>query len=244
MRIHRVTIFLPSCARYLLTLATLPLFLATVVSAQADLPASTPICPPDYPVVFSADFVTTAEGWKARAGSEWKHEPTGGGQLKLVKSGEMGGFRAPKAWTVREDQKPEGSFVLTARARCLTTPKTPGRDILLILGWNGPLDYHYVHFAAENSPVRNVVMEVKPTGRTLLPHAIQPSPKLTKTDWQTVRVWYDRPSGMLRCFVDDMEKPMMAVAIKDLPVGAIGIGSFDDLADFDSVSLQAEKPFP
>lgn len=213
-------------------------------ASLAEPPAATPVSPPDLPEVFVDDFATLSELWKAREGSRWKHDPADGGSLKLVKHGEMGEVRAPKAWIVREDQQPDGSFILTARARCHTSPKTLGRDVLLLVGWKGPLDYHYVHFSAENSAVHNVIMRVRPDGRALLPHAIQPTPRLTTTDWHVVRVWYDRPSGMLRCYVDDMETPMMAAGIPDLPVGAIGVGSFDDLVDFDSVTLRAEMRKP
>ena len=235
----------------LLVFSLLACFVLPVARVRADsagepaagLPAADAVAAPDLPVVFSADFAMDAMGWTTREGSVWQHAAgeRGEGIFRLTKSGPMGAFRAPTAWAVRGDQKLAGSFVLTARARCHTAVTVPGRDILLVIGWTGPLAYHYIHFSAENSATHNVIMRVEPDGRTMLPHAARPVPRLTKAEWQSVRVWYDRPSGLLRCYVDDMGVPVMVARVPGLPAGAIGIGSFDDLVDVDSVTLQAEN---
>ena len=218
----------------------LPFALATCLAAEPALPPAGKSLAPEFPVVFNETFDRGLEGWLARESSGWEIAGKQNPYLKLTTKGEPGPFRAPLSWIVRGDRRPNASSTISARGICHTPLKTPGRDLLLIIGWRGPLDYHYIHFSAENSAVHNVMMRVKPEGRELLPHASQPVPKLLKADWQTIRVWYDKPSGMLRCYVDDMETPMMSCKIGGLPAGAVGVGSFDDMVEFDDVVLKAE----
>jgi hypothetical protein len=214
--------------------------LVSRLTAAPDLPVAEKAAAPDFPVVFSETFDAGLSAWTPRDTSAWETTKAANPNLKLATRGEPGPFRAPLSWIVRGDHQPAGSFTLTARGLCHTPLTTPGRDLLLIVGWKGPLDYTYIHFSAENSQVHNVIMRVKPDGREQLPHATRPVPKLLKKDWQTIRVWYDKPSGMLRCYADDMETPMMSCKVGDLPVGAVGVGSFDDMVEFDDIVLKAE----
>ena len=214
--------------------------MAVHLNAAPELPPASRAVAPEYPVVFSETFDGGLAAWTPRETSRWETTAAANPNLKLTARGEPGPFRAPLSWMVKGDHQPAGSFTLTARGICHTSLETKGRDVLLIIGWKGPLDYTYVHFSAENSQVHNVMMRVKPEGRELLPHATRPVPKLLKKDWQIIRVWYDKPSGMLRCYVDDMETPMMSCKIGELPAGAAGVGSFDDMVEFDDVVLRAE----
>ncbi|MFM7180727.1 MAG: hypothetical protein ACKO2G_04595 [Verrucomicrobiales bacterium] len=210
------------------------------MKAAPELPPAEKAAAPEFPVVFTENFAKGLAEWTPRETCVWEMTAATNPNLELVTRGNPGPFRAPLSWLVRGGHQPAGSFTLTARGICHTPLTTPGRDLLLLVGWKGPLDYTYIHFSAENSTVHNVIMRVKPDGREQLPHLTQPVPKLVKKDWQTIRVWYDRPSGMLRCYVDDMESPMMSCKVGDLQAGAVGVGSFDDMVEFDDVVLKAE----
>lgn len=212
----------------------------TCHGGEAALPPAAKAVAPDWPVVFREGFDGGFAGWTPRESSVWVQAGGANPHLKLATRGEPGPIRAPLSWVVRPDQKPEGSFILSARGKCHTSPDVPGRDLLLVIAWNGPLDYTYIHFSAENSPVHNVIMRVKPEGRTLLAHASRPVPKLLKQNWQTIRVWYDKAEGLLRCYVDDMETPVMTCRIGELATGAVGVGSFDDMVEFDDITLATE----
>lgn len=219
-------------------LVLLPLTASLV--AAPDLAPAGKAPAPEFPVVFEETFAGSLQGWTARESSVWEITGTENPNLKLATKGEPGPFRAPLSWIIRGDHQATGSFTITARGKCHTPLTVRGRDLLLLVAWKGPLDYHYIHFSAENAAVHNVIMRVKPDGRELLPHTTQPVPKLLKPEWQTIRVWYDKPSGMLRCYVDDMETPMMTCKVGELPAGAVGVGSFDDMVEFDDVVLKAE----
>jgi hypothetical protein len=60
-------------------------------------------------------------------------------------------------------------------------------------------------------------------------------------DWHQVKVVRDAKSGSIEIFFDDMEKPVMTASDKRFGLGQIGIGSFDDMNDFDDIRLYAPK---
>ena len=55
--------------------------------------------------------------------------------------------------------------------------------------------------------------------------------------WHQVKVVRDSRNGKIEIFFDDMKKPHMSVVDKTFGKGRIGIGSFDDMNDFDDVKL-------
>ena len=71
--------------------------------------------------------------------------------------------------------------------------------------------------------------------------AMTKNERLTPWDdeWHTVRVRRDVDSGTIDVFFDDMENPHMQVNDKTFKKGRIGIGSFDDLNEFDDVVIRA-----
>ena len=56
-------------------------------------------------------------------------------------------------------------------------------------------------------------------------------------DWHTVKLIRNSKSGKITIYFDDMKKPHMTVIDKTFGRGQIGIGSFDDMNDFDDVRL-------
>ena len=60
-------------------------------------------------------------------------------------------------------------------------------------------------------------------------------------DWHQVKLVRDTKSGTIEIFFDDMEKPVMTANDKRFGLGQIGIGSFDDMNDFDEIRLYAPK---
>lgn len=56
-------------------------------------------------------------------------------------------------------------------------------------------------------------------------------------NWHTVKVVRDSNLGTIEVFFDDMQKPHLIATDKTFEKGRIGIGSFDDMNDFDDVRL-------
>jgi hypothetical protein len=57
-------------------------------------------------------------------------------------------------------------------------------------------------------------------------------------EWHKVMVRRDSTKGTIEIFFDDMEKPIMTANDKTFGKGRIGIGSFDDMNDFDDIVLR------
>ena len=55
--------------------------------------------------------------------------------------------------------------------------------------------------------------------------------------WHTVKVVRDSASGSIEVYFDDMKKPHLTATDKTFNQGRIGLGSFDDMNDFDDVRL-------
>ena len=56
-------------------------------------------------------------------------------------------------------------------------------------------------------------------------------------DWHQVKVVRNTAKGTIDVYFDDMQKPHMSAVDKTFGKGRIGIGSFDDMNDFDDVHL-------
>jgi hypothetical protein len=211
---------------------------ALPAATAAPAPAATPV----YATRFAPDDDRRGR-WLARESSSWEFAagPEGTPLYRLVKAGTPGKIRAPFSWSVWQGQKVRG-FVATAKARCLRPVTVPGRDVLVVFGWTGPENYHYAHFSAENAAVHNVIMKVAGKDRAPLAHLVKPVPRLLTDGFHSVRVWHDPASGMIRCYADDMETPMMVAQDRNVPEGFVGVGSFDDTADFASFEVLATGP--
>ena len=55
-------------------------------------------------------------------------------------------------------------------------------------------------------------------------------------DWHRVML-RRRADGLVKVFFDDMQEPLMSVANQRFQKGRIGIGSFDDMNDFDDIRV-------
>jgi hypothetical protein len=60
-------------------------------------------------------------------------------------------------------------------------------------------------------------------------------------EWHTVKVVRDTKSGVIEIYFDDMETPHMKCVDKTFGKGRVGIGSFDDVNDFDDVRVYARQ---
>ena len=64
-------------------------------------------------------------------------------------------------------------------------------------------------------------------------------------EWHHVRITRDAESGLIKVFYDDMDESVMEATDKSFTWGQIGLGSFDDTADFAElkiIGVLAKKP--
>lgn len=213
-----------------------------VADATDGLAPAGPVTAPPSRVVWRDDFRQADEvRWEQRPGSRWEWmelEDDEGGKVRqvyaLTEIGPPGRIRAPMAWSLVRDLEVE-EVVLTAHGRVATPVSVPGRDLILFFGWQGPEQFYYVHFSAENSAVHNVVMRVNGSDREKLPHLVQPVPRLLSDGFHTIRIWHQPDTGDIIAWCDDMDVPIMHARDEERTFrgGRVGIGSFDDLGWFD-----------
>ena len=55
--------------------------------------------------------------------------------------------------------------------------------------------------------------------------------------WHQVKVTRNSDSGQIHIYFDDMDTPHMSVKDTTFAAGGIGLGSFDDMNDFDNIRL-------
>ncbi len=195
--------------------------------------------PEGFELAFGDDFEDGhAEGWLPKAGTSWTVDENNGTHVyHLLEPGPQGRLRAPGAYALIADQEP-GSFVLTARAKCLTPPDVQGRDVVVTLGYQDPEHFYYVHFSNLSDALHNAILKVDGADRApLTPTDPQRRAGLTTDDYDQLKVEFDAARGEITAFIDDMVEPIMSVQDRTFDHGAVGIGSFDDTAMFDDVKL-------
>lgn len=126
-------------------------------------------------------------------------------------------------------------FELTFKVRHLLDTGNH-RDCCVFFNYQDPQNFYYVHLGAKPDPHSGQIMIVKQAPRK----ALTTNKNLTPwTDgWHTIRVVRNSKSGQIDIYFDDMKKKHMSVQDKTFGAGQIGLGSFDDMVEFDDVVLK------
>ena len=123
-------------------------------------------------------------------------------------------------------------------AQVLGFKRRAGKDHgCIIFNHQDPANFYYAHLGAKPDPASGQIMIVQNAPR-------RPLTQNTKTvpwtdQWHQVKVVRDVAKGTIEVFFDDMTKPQLSATDKTFGKGRIGIGSFDDMNDFDDVRLYA-----
>lgn len=142
-----------------------------------------------------------------------------------------------------------GDFRLRLRAR-QTSREYAHRDLCIIFGFRDPAHFAYVHLASAADPNAHGVFLVDGAPRRKLPGSDHRG-----IDWAAVDRWHDitldRIGDRLQVGFDSGSSPIFDVDVREVGVGAIGLGSFDDTGVFTIVELDATPlanvavtPFP
>lgn len=126
-----------------------------------------------------------------------------------------------------------GSCVLDVRLQS-TARDYPHRSLCLFFGYQDPAHMYYVHFGQKTDDHANQIFIVNGEPRKKI------STKTTDgtpwdNGWHHARIVRDVESGAIEVYFDDMETPVMTAVDKTFVHGQIGIGSFDDMGNFDDV---------
>lgn len=126
-------------------------------------------------------------------------------------------------------------FILDVKAK--QTGKEYGhRDLCFFFGGQDATHYYYVHLATKADDHANSIFIVN--GKPRLSIAQK---RTDGTDWTTdyhhIRIKRDTDSGLIEVYYDDMDKPVMTASDRQFGKGRIGLGSFDDVGQFDDLKI-------
>ncbi len=191
---------------------------------------------PALPLLVQEDFEHGADRWEPTDAEAWKVATSSDGHVySLFKQSKYKPpHRSPFNISLLEDVT-VGDFVLDVRVLS-TKPDYNHRDMCLIFGYQNSAHFYYVHLGKKTDDHANQIFIVNDAPRVKI------STKTTDgtnwdDQWHDVRIVRRVEDGTIEIYYDDFETPVMTAVDKTFTWGRIGLGSFDDIGDFDDVKL-------
>lgn len=190
------------------------------------------------PVVAQDDFENGAENWQPTDTAKWKLTDDGGNKVYhlLGKSDYKPPHRSPHSISLLKDVS-VSDFVLTARVKTLQTSRAH-RDMCLFFGYQDPAHFYYVHLGEKTDPHANQIFIVNGAPRIKISEQTNSGTPWKDNTWHQVKIVRNVESGLIEIYFDDMNKPQMVAHDKSFSWGQIGLGSFDDLGQWDDIVLK------
>lgn len=209
----------------LLSIALLCLFAVCPVSAG------------EPKVVFEEDFEAGIQRWHMLDPATWKivdHHGNRAIEITARNSDYKPPVRSPGHVALIKDLQ-LGSFDITFKVRS-TRDTGNHRDCCIFFNYQDDQHFYYAHLGAKPDPHSGQIMIVNEAPRL----AMTKNERLTPWDdqWHTVRLERNVDTGSIKVYFDDMTDPHMQIIDKTFDRGQIGIGSFDDLNEFDDVVIR------
>jgi hypothetical protein len=181
---------------------------------------------------FTDDFESGLGRWEMTDAKAWEIVGNGGGHaLGLTGSSDyQPPVRSPLNIALVKDHEFD-SFELTVRMR-QTGREYGHRDLCLFFGYQDPSHFYYVHLASKADDHANSVFLVNESPRVTIAETRTDGTKWDD-EYHTVKVTRDAASGRIEVFFDDMSNPVMTATDKTFGAGRVGVGSFDDVGEFD-----------
>ena len=186
---------------------------------------------------FREDFESGIDRWEILDSKTWRLvQRDGNTTFEITDRGSQyePPFRSPRHIALIKNLD-LSSFEIEFQVR--STKDTGGhRDCCIFFNYQDDQHFYYVHLGASPDPHSGQIMIVKEAPRRAITDNQRPTP--WDDAWHTVRLQRNAASGAIRVYFDDMSKPHMEVIDKTFASGRIGIGSFDDLNEFDNVVVR------
>ena len=204
-------------------------------SPETASPAGDPVAT-ELPLIFEDDFENGRDRWEATDEKSWTHRAVDGNHVFGINrrnSDYKPKVRSPRHIALIKNLKAK-DLIITFRVRS-TKDTGNHRDCCVFFNYQDPQNYYYVHLGAKPDPHSGQIMIVKGAPRL----AITKNEKMTPwdDDWHRVKLVRDFAKGTIEVYFDDMETPHMTAVDATFGEGRIGIGSFDDMNDFDDIKI-------
>jgi hypothetical protein len=192
------------------------------------------------PLVFKDNFERGARRWEVTDENSWDIRKDGDNHvfgLNKRTSDYTPKYRSPHNIALIKDIK-LSDFVLIFKVRS-TKDTGDHRDACAFFCHQDADNFYYVHLGARPDPASGQIMIVHNAPRAPITDNTKRVP--WDDEWHTVKVTRDSHRGTIEVFFDDMDLPLMKAVDKTFGAGRIGIGSFDDMNDFDDVFLYGKN---
>lgn len=189
------------------------------------------------PLVFKEDFEQGFGRWELTDPNGWTHRKVGENHVFGINSRKNNyrpEVRSPHHIALVRDLELR-DFVLTFRVRS-TKDTGNHRDCCVFFGHQDATHFYYAHLGAKPDPHSGQIMIVNGAPRKAITRNKNKVP--WTSEWHRVKVKRDSETGLIEIYFDDMENPVMSATDKAFGKGRIGIGSFDDMNDFDDLELR------
>ncbi|WP_146414303.1 hypothetical protein [Crateriforma conspicua] len=187
--------------------------------------------------VFEEDFEDGTDRWEILDPGTWKLSETDGNhalEITARKSEYEPPHRSPLHVALVKDLE-LADFEITFRVRS-TLDTGNHRDCCVFFNYQDNKHFYYVHLGAKPDPHSGQIMIVNDADRLALTENEKTVP--WDDDWHTVKLVRDTTKGSIDVYFDDMQSPHLSVVDKTFGKGRIGIGSFDDLNEFDQIVIR------
>ena len=209
----------------------------------------------EMPIVYEQDFEKgePLAQWEPMDAKAWKIAEQDGNHVlsMFAKSKYRTKVRSPINYGLLKDVV-VGDFTLDLKMQSLT--KDYGhRDLCLFFGHQDPTHFYYVHMALKADAHAHSVFLVNGKPRkTLIPaigkdiggEVYRTKGLVWGDGWHHVRLVRKVDTGLIEVYFDDMTKPIMRANDKTFAWGRIGVGSFDDIGNYDDIVLRGVKVEP
>jgi hypothetical protein len=162
------------------------------------------------------------------------------GLLVLAKEGVPAGkIRRPAALAILKSD-PFAAVTLELDVRSTAPADLKVRDVNLIVGYESPTRFYYVHLSGVTDGVHNGIFLVADADRRRIDAGTSP-PQLKDQAWHHVRVERDPAVGRIDVFVDGSKTPALTATDTTIRAGRVGLGSFDETGEFRNVVVTGTK---
>ena len=163
-----------------------------------------------------------------------------GQTIVLEKAGvPEGKIRRPAALAILKSG-PLTDFTYTIELRSTAPVDLAVRDVQLVIDYQSPTRFYYVHLSAKTDAVHNGIFLVDNADRKRIDQPTSRA-RIVDQNWHRVRLERHASSGSIAVFIDADPMPALSVVDKTLPNGRVGFGSFDETGEFRAIQIVATK---
>jgi hypothetical protein len=175
--------------------------------------------------------------WEVDGSGSWRCSD---GKLILFKAGVPSGpIRRPAALALLKT-KPFQHVTIEAEIRSTAPVDVVRRDLDIVIAYESPTRFYYVHLAGIMDDVHNGIFLVNNADRVRIDSG-NGKPQLTDLSWHHVRVTRDRVSGQISVYVDKSKKPVLQAVDTTICCGKVGFGSFDDTGEIRRIVISGSS---